>query len=75
MGAGRGRTKEFARHNDAYTDPHDMAKEISVGRVGDSYDHALAESIIGVYKTKVLRTRGPWRGLEAVELATLEWVD
>ena len=47
--------------------------EQSVGSVGDSYD-ALAESIIGLYKTEVIRTRGPWRGLEAVEFATLEWV-
>ena len=48
--------------------------EQSVGSVGDSYD-ALAESIIGLYKTEVIRPRGPWRGLEAVEFATLEWVD
>ena len=44
------------------------------GRVGDSYDNALAESIIGLYKTEVIRRRGPWRHLEAVEFATLEWV-
>ena len=49
--------------------------EPSVGRVGDSYDNALAESIIGLYKTEVIRRRGPWRHLEAVEFATLEWVD
>ena len=47
--------------------------EQSVGSVGDSYD-ALAESIIGLYKTQVIRLRGPWRGLEPVEFATLEWV-
>ena len=47
----------------------------SVGSVGDSYDNALTESIIGLYKTEVIRHRGPWRGLEAVEFATLEWVD
>ena len=46
-----------------------------MGSVGDSYDNALAESIIGLYKTEVVRPRGPWRGLEAVEFATLEWVD
>jgi len=40
----------------------------------DSYDNALAESIIGLYKTEVIRRRGPWRDLEAVEFATLEWV-
>ena len=49
--------------------------EPSVGSVGDSYDNALAESIIGLYKTEVIRQRGPWRGIDAVELATLEWVD
>jgi len=49
--------------------------EPSVGSIGDSYDNALAESIIGLYKTEVIRRRGPWRHLEAVEFATLEWVD
>ena len=49
--------------------------EPSVGTVGDSYDNALAESIIGLYKTEVIRPRGPWRDLEPVEYATLEWVD
>jgi putative transposase len=47
----------------------------SVGSVGDSYDNALAETIIGLYKTEVIHRRGPWRHLEAVEYATLEWVD
>ena len=47
--------------------------EPSVGRVGDSYDNALAEPIIGLYKTELIARRGPWRGLEAVEFATLEW--
>ncbi len=49
--------------------------EPSVGSVGDSYDNALAESVIGLYKTELIRRRGPWRHLEAVEFATLEWVD
>ena len=49
--------------------------EQSVGTVGDSYDNALAESIIGLYKTEVIRLRGPWRGLEPAEFATLERVD
>ncbi len=49
--------------------------EPSVGSVGDSYDNALAESINGLYKTEVIRRRGPWRWLEAVEFATLEWVE
>jgi transposase InsO family protein len=49
--------------------------EPSVGSTGDSYDNALAESINGLYKTEVIRRCGPWRSLEAVEFATLEWVD
>src|SRR6476620_2394903 len=42
---------------------------------GDSYDAALAESIIGLFKTEVIQRKGPWRHLEAVEFATLTWVD
>jgi len=49
--------------------------EPSVGSVGDSYDNAMAESIIGLFKTEVIHRRGPWRNLDAVEYATLEWVD
>ena len=48
--------------------------EPSVGSVGNSYD-ALAETINGLYKAEVVHRRGPWRNLEAVEFATLEWVD
>jgi transposase InsO family protein len=48
--------------------------EPSVGSRGDSYDNALAESVIGLFKTEVIRRRGPWRQLEDVEFATLEWV-
>lgn len=48
--------------------------EPSVGSRGDSYDNALAESVIGLYKTEVIRRKGPWRGLDEVEYATLEWV-
>lgn len=48
--------------------------EPSVGSIGDSYDNALAESIIGLFKTEVIRCRGPWRCLEDVEFATLTWV-
>jgi putative transposase len=47
----------------------------SVGSVGDSYDNALAETIIGLYKTELIRRRGPWKGIDQVEYATLEWVD
>ncbi len=49
--------------------------ERSVGSVGDSYDNALAETINGLYKTEVIRRLGPWRNIEAVEFATLNWVD
>jgi transposase InsO family protein len=49
--------------------------EPSVGTVGDSYDNALAETINGLYKAEVIHRRGPWRSFEAVEFATLEWVD
>jgi transposase InsO family protein len=48
--------------------------EPSVGSKGDSYDNARAESVIGLFKTEVIRRRGPWRALEDVEFATLEWV-
>jgi putative transposase len=49
--------------------------EPSVGSVGDSYDNALAETINGLYKAEVIHQRGPWRSFEAVEFATLTWVD
>jgi putative transposase len=53
----------------------DAGIEPSVGSVGDSYDNALAETINGLYKAEVIHRRGPWRSFEAVEFATLEWVD
>ena len=49
--------------------------ERSVGSVGDSYDNALAETINGLFKTEVIRRRGPWRNIDEVEFAVLEWVD
>jgi transposase InsO family protein len=49
--------------------------EPSVGSVGDSYDNALAETIIGLYKSELIRQRGPWRNIDEVEFATLEWID
>jgi len=49
--------------------------EPSLGSRGDSYDNALAESIIGLYKTEVIQRKGPWHHLEGVEFATLNWVD
>jgi putative transposase len=53
----------------------DAGIEPSIGSRGDAYDNALAESVIGLFKTEVIRLKGPWRHLEAVEFATLEWVD
>jgi len=53
----------------------EVSAQPSVGSVGDSYDNALAETIIGLYKTELIHRRGPWRHLDAVEYATLEWVD
>jgi transposase InsO family protein len=49
--------------------------EPSVGTVGDSYDNAMAETIFGLFKAEVIWPNGPWKGLEEVEFATLEWVD
>lgn len=49
--------------------------DASIGTVGDSYDNALAETINGLYKTELIKTRKPWRTVEEVELATAEWVD
>jgi len=60
------------RYTDRLTD---AGIDPSVGSRGDAYDNALAESVIGLFKTEVIRLKGPWRHLEAVEFATLEWVD
>jgi len=46
----------------------------SVGSTGDAYDNALAETLIGLFKTEVIQRRGPWRSLEMVEFAVLAWV-
>lgn len=70
----RGSQYAAIRYTERLTDA-DADVEPSVGSVGDSYDNALAETINGLYKTEVIRRRGPWRTLEAVEFATLEWVD
>ena len=53
----------------------EIGAQPSVGSVGDSYDNALAETVIGLFKTEIIHHRGPWRNLDAVEYATLEWVD
>ena len=52
----------------------DAGIEPSVGSRGDSYDNALAETVIGLFKTEVIHRNGPWRGFDDVEFATLEWV-
>jgi putative transposase len=62
----------FARYTERLAE---AGIESSVGSVGDSYDNALAETINGLYKTEVIRPRGPWRHIDEVEYATLEWVD
>ena len=59
------------RYTDRLAEEH---IELSVGSVGDAYDNALAETINGLFKTEVIRKNGPWRNLEEVEFATLEWV-
>lgn len=80
----RRETKGLIHHSDhgsqylsiRYTDRLAEANiDASVGSVGDSYDNALAETINGLYKTEVIRHRGPWRNIDEVEFATLEWVD
>jgi len=53
----------------------DAGVEASIGSVGDAYDNALAESTISLFKREVIRHEGPWKGIDQVELATLEWVD
>ena len=76
----RPRSDELIHHSDRgvqhlaihYTDR--LAEAGIEGSVGDSYDNALAETIIGLFKTEVIRRRSPWRNIDDVELATLEWV-
>jgi putative transposase len=52
----------------------DVRAVASIGSVGDSYDNAMAESVIGLYKTECVRHEGPWRGVDDLELATMSWV-
>ena len=81
---GRDDFTSLVAHNDrgvqylsvAYSDRlADAGITASVGAVGSSYDNALAETINGLYKTEVIRREGPWRSVDAVEIATAEWVD
>jgi putative transposase len=53
----------------------DAGAACSVGTTGDSYDNAMAESVIGLYKTELVRKKGPWKTVDELEIATLEWVD
>jgi putative transposase len=53
----------------------DAGVDASVGSVGDAYDNALAEPQIGLYKAELIRPEAPWRNVEHVEIATLEWID
>ena len=55
--------------------PRPRTTTLSVGTVGDAYDNALAESVIGLFKTELIKPRGPWHTAEQVEIATLEYVD
>jgi len=80
----RPETRELIHHSDrgvqyvsiSYTERlAEAGIEPSVGSVGDSYDNALAETIIGLYKAELIYKDGPWRGMEQVELKTLGWVD
>jgi putative transposase len=52
----------------------DAGAVASIGTVGDSYDNAMAESVVGLYKTECVRHEGPWRGVDDLELATMSWV-
>ena len=81
---GRDQFADLVAHNDrgaqylsvAYSERlADAGITPSVGAVGSSYDNALAESINGLYKTEVIRRQGPWRDVNAVEIATARWVD
>ena len=60
----------------AYSEHLDTAGiKPSTGAVGSSYDNALAETIIGLYKTELIKPRRPWKGIDDLEIATAEWVD
>ena len=81
---GRGSLAGLVHHTDAGSQYTSIAfterlaaagAQPSVGTVGDAYDNALAESVIGLYKTELIKPRGPWRTADQVELATLDYVD
>jgi putative transposase len=58
-----------------YRAPGSRRVSASVGTVGDAYDNALAESVIGLFKTELIKPRGPWRTAGQIEIATLDYVD
>src|SRR5438128_12677168 len=71
-------TRTAASSTSRFVTPSGSPKKVpftSVGSRGDSYDNALAETVMGLYKTELIRPRGPWRTAEQVELATAAWVD
>ena len=76
-----GRTIHHSDHGSQYlsirytTTLSEAGVDCSAGTIGDSYDNALAETVIGLYKTELVRRHGPWRDLHHLELATLDWVD
>ncbi|MCI0356693.1 MAG: IS3 family transposase, partial [Acidobacteria bacterium] len=77
----KGQTIHHSDHGSQYlsirytTTLSDAGLNCSAGSIGDSYDNALAETVIGLYKAELVRRHGPWRTIEHLELATLEWVD
>jgi putative transposase len=81
---GHGRLRGLVSHSDAgsqYTSVAfterlaEFGIDPSVGSVGDAYDNALAETVIGLFKTELIKPNRPWRTAEDVEIATLGWVD
>ncbi len=68
----RARARQSRLHNERLAE---AGIDPSVGSVGDSYDNALAESVIGLFKTEVIHRFGPWKSFEAVEQKAFEWVD
>jgi putative transposase len=55
--------------------PAEVEIDLSVGTVGDAYDNALAECVIGLFKTEVINQIGPWKSIREVAWETLKWID
>src|SRR4051812_5134984 len=81
VGSGAGGAAPRCPHHWSWTPwsrpsgPASESTQTSVGSVGDSYDNALAETINGLYKTELIKPRGPWKTVEEFEIATAEWID